>query len=158
MHDVFDGLSDESRRWRFLQATPYLSAPMLALLCDVDQESRIAWVAEHERGDVVGIARLARTHRAPDTAEFAVAVVDPFQGQGIGRALADVLAVVAGELGIRQLQYTAHAENRAGHRFLASLGARLHVLDGELVGSGPVPAVVTRGLTPDAVHAVTHGR
>lgn len=155
VRDVFDGLSEESRRWRFLQATPRLSEAMLALLCDVDQRSRVAWLAEHADDGVVGVGRLARADDDPDGAEFAIAVVDSHQGRGIGRLLADVLALVAADLGIREFRYTVHAENRGGHGFLSSLGARLHVVEGELVGSSPVPAVVTAGLSADAVRTVT---
>ena len=54
--ELFESLSEKSRRQRFLNAMPRLSDQMLAFLIDVDGERHIA-VAARVRGRCVGIAR-----------------------------------------------------------------------------------------------------
>ncbi|WP_433555179.1 N-acetyltransferase family protein [Pseudonocardia xinjiangensis] len=111
---VFAQLSPRSRYLRFHSAVPRLPAPVRAALVDLDGRSRAAVVAETCGPDgpaPVGIARIARTD--PGTAEIAVAVVDDWQRQGIGRLLVSAVATLAEELGYTALRGGVLPENVA---------------------------------------------
>lgn len=104
VREVFAGLSPESVYRRFHAPLHRLSAGMVAHLTAVDGTTHVAVVAEarsHDGWRPVGIGRLARA--AEQTAEVAVAVVDDFQGRGIGRMLLTELRDVAPRLGYREV-------------------------------------------------------
>jgi len=110
---VFERLSLRSRALRFGGAKPCLSAAELAALVDIGPD-RHALVAYAE-GDPspVGIARLFRDPNDPQSAELAAAVADEYQSRGVGSALADLLAEDARAAGIRYVNASVGAENRA---------------------------------------------
>src|SRR5215218_9154756 len=73
--DVFAGLSDRSRRLRFLDPKPRLPERDVDLLVDVGCCGREAVVAvEQDAGGAIGIARFVRDQHAPE-AEIAFEVV-----------------------------------------------------------------------------------
>ena len=89
---VFAGLSESSRRNRFLAAKPELPAHELSYLADVGG-NHVALVATvRGSGRPIGIARYVRDCSQCDTADVAFAVVDRWQGGGVGRTLACRLA------------------------------------------------------------------
>ena len=104
--DVFEGLSERSRRLRFLGSKPRLLERDLAQLADVGCCGREAVAAiERETGRTVGIARFVRDAGAPE-AEIAFEVVDDWQGRGLGRRLLAALreqALAEGVLRFRAL-------------------------------------------------------
>jgi len=119
---VFDGLSAQSRFLRFHTPTPRLPATTRAALLDVNGHDRVALVAEvRHRGQrqPIGIARLART--GDTEAELAIAVVDAWQGRGVGRRLLEALAAVAADLGFRELHGRVLAENGRMLRLLSGV-------------------------------------
>jgi RimJ/RimL family protein N-acetyltransferase len=100
----YDGLSERSRRLRYLAPADELSDEDLAYFIDVDHRRHEAMVALD--GDrLVGVARYVRTPGEPEQAEVAVVVADDRQNEGIGTALLDALTVRARESGIKR--YTA---------------------------------------------------
>ncbi|HVM69674.1 MAG TPA: GNAT family N-acetyltransferase [Gaiellaceae bacterium] len=120
--EVFAGLSEASRRLRFLGAKPELSRRELELLVDVGRRGREAVAAvEAESGRTVGIARFVRDDGAPE-AEVAFAVVDDAQGRGIGRRLVTELRTLAREQGILRLRATVDRSNRPALALVRSLG------------------------------------
>ena len=83
-------MSDQSRWLRFASAVTELSDKQLDYLIDLDGSNRVAWCAGAIAGNKrtgIGLARYLRLPDESDTAEFAVSVVDEFQGQGVGRSL-----------------------------------------------------------------------
>jgi RimJ/RimL family protein N-acetyltransferase len=118
---VFEGLSERSRRRRFLGPKPRLREQDLELLVDVGCCGREAVVASDPRtGRAIGIARYVRT--AADTAEVAFEVVDAWQRRGVGRMLARELAAVAAEHGIRRLSASVAVDNPAALALMKRLG------------------------------------
>ena len=118
---VFAGLSSRSRYLRFHTPVPRLTAAMRAALLDLDGHDRVALVAEVRRPGLrarhpVGIARMYRT--GPGEAELAVAVVDAWQGRGIGRSLLTELGALARDLGYERLFGLVLPENGAVVRLL----------------------------------------
>jgi RimJ/RimL family protein N-acetyltransferase len=118
---VFEGLSERSRRLRFLGPKPRLGESELAQLVDVGCCGREAVVAADPlTGDAVGIARYVRT--GADTAEVAFEVTDDWQGRGVGRRLALELAAVAAADGIRRLSASIAVDNPAALAVMKRLG------------------------------------
>ena len=126
---VFAGLSEQSRYLRFHTPMPRLPGSMRRSLLDVDGHDRAALVAEvpGPRGtSPVGMARLDRT--GPCQAELAIAVVDAWQGLGIGRRLMTELSELADRQGYSLLQAYVLRENQRALRLLETVfpGALMH--------------------------------
>jgi RimJ/RimL family protein N-acetyltransferase len=117
-------LSAESIRRRFLAAKPRFSKSELRYLTEVDGVNHIALVAL-EDDQLVAVARCVRLPDRPDTAEMAIVVGDPWQGQGLGRALSIALADAAVEVGIRRFAATMLGDNEAARRLMRTFSRRL---------------------------------
>ena len=123
VQQVFDGLSDASRRQRFAGPKPALSRRELDVLAAVDHEDHEALVAvEPETGRAIGEARVVRDRHDGRVGEVAFAVADSWQGRGLGASLADLLARRARELGIRKLRATMLADNARSRALLQRMG------------------------------------
>lgn len=90
-------LSAESKRQRFFSSRKDFTDKELAFFTEVDQHNHIAYVAVSKKADgphPAGSARCVRDvmHGRPDFAELAITIVDEYQGQGLGKALLEVLA------------------------------------------------------------------
>jgi len=120
--EVFAGLSDRSRRLRFLGAKPRLSDRDLELLADVGCCGREAVVAvEQETGRPIGIGRYVRDANAPE-AEIAFEVVDEWQGRGVGTRLVLELARLARAEGVLRMRADVERSNRAALALVRGLG------------------------------------
>ena len=121
---VFHGLSPHSRYLRFHAPVPRLTASMRRRLTDLNGYRKAAVVAECHRAPI-GIARLIAT--GDDTAEIALAVVDPWQRKGVGTELVAALVRLATDLRYAELHGDVLGENQAMLRLVARafLGARL---------------------------------
>jgi L-amino acid N-acyltransferase YncA len=108
---VFRRLSPTSRRLRFGGPKNALTQSELELLATVDGQRHV--LVAHAGGQSIGVARLARDEDDPATAEVAFAVVDEWQGKGVGTALMELLAADARAAGIRHLRASILAENYA---------------------------------------------
>ena len=118
---VFEGLSERSRRLRFLGPKPRLREGELAQLVDVGCCGREAIVAtDPATGRAVGIARYVEV--SSDTAEVAFEVVDDWQGRGVGRRLVLALAELASEHGLRRLSASIAVDNPAAMALMRRLG------------------------------------
>lgn len=142
-------LSPETAMRRFLTLKTSFSASELRYLTEVDQVDHIALVAVDARfGSLIGVARCVRV--APDTAELAVVIGDPWQRMGLGRRLIDELAERAAAHGIERFSGTMMATNRGAVRLMRGFGT--HV-EHDLIADGVREIVVqlplsTRVLAP----------
>ena len=120
-------LSEESIRRRFLAAKPRFTTAELRYLTEVDGVNHIALVAvlEADPDQLVAVARCVRLPDRPGTAEMAIVVGDPWQGQGLGRALTHVLADAAVAVGIRRFAATMLGDNEAARRLMRTFSRRL---------------------------------
>lgn len=132
-------LSPETQRRRFLMPKPRFSSSELRYLTEIDGFDHVAILAvlADDPESIVGVARFVRLRERPDTAEAAIVVGDPFQGQGLGRELARRLADEALERGVVRFTATLLSDNVAAQRVFASLARRL-----EQHGAGAVNEVV----------------
>jgi len=136
-------LSPETAMRRFLTPKVKFSAAELRYLTEVDQHDHIAIVAVDARhGGLIGVARCVRV--APDTAELAIVIGDPWQGLGLGRRLVALLAEKAAAEGITRMSGSMLAENRAAFRLMRGFGTHL---DRNEISHG-VREVVTRLAVP----------
>jgi acetyltransferase len=140
-------LSEASRHARFLMPKPRFSSSELRYLTEIDGFDHVAIVAVlAEDPDVfVGVARFVRLTDDPTTAEAAIVVADPLQGQGLGRELGRRLADEARQRGVRRFTATLLGENVASHKLFEAISERVSARYGggleELVAElGPVAA------------------
>lgn len=103
---AFERLSEQSRRRRFMAPAAELTEEDLVYLTEVDHRRHEALVGlAPDTGGIVGVARWFRRPGEREVAELAVAVVDDWQGRGVGSALVAALNERAREEGI--LRYHA---------------------------------------------------
>jgi protein lysine acetyltransferase len=122
--DTQPGFSRESHYRRFFSAPP-LRNKVIEYLIDVDYVDHFAWavLAADEAG--VASARYIRERDAPDTAEVAFAVIDDYQGRGLGTLLLGALTVAARENGVRRFRARLLSDNAAMRAVLRRAGARM---------------------------------
>src|SRR6185295_16435927 len=131
------GLSRRSRFQRFFTATPGLTEAALRYFTEVDGVDHYAVVAVSTRDDgviePVGTARFVRL-KPPrsDAAEFAVTVLDAWQGRGVSGVLLGRLIRDAQARGIATFVADVLAENQAMLHRIDRLAAdcRLSLDDG----------------------------
>jgi GNAT superfamily N-acetyltransferase len=121
--DVFRGLSDRSRRLRFHGPKEELRDADLQQLVDVGCCGREAVAAvELSTGRSVGVARFVREPGSAE-AEIAFAVVDEWQGRGIGRALLRELAELGTREGIERFRASVVPGNDAALSLVRGVGS-----------------------------------
>jgi GNAT superfamily N-acetyltransferase len=126
----FEELSEESRYYRFFSPMPRLTGRLLEELSRFDLEGHIAIPAfdpakPSETGNPdgmgIGVVRVIRDEHDWATAEFAVTVIDEYQGRGVGRALMQAAIVVAATLGVTKLTASVLSGNRRMLELASSL-------------------------------------
>ena len=124
----FAALSDRSRYQRFMQQLASLTPQMVARFTQLDYDRELALVALHE-GRFVAVGRYAPN---PDgeTAEFALTVLDAFQGRGLGHALLERLCRAAKAAGYRALYGQILHANHAMLELAAHLGFAAQAAEG----------------------------
>lgn len=124
----FAALSPRARLLRFHGAVNRLPDAVLQAMTTQVPQRHIAIVALTHTDD--GLQHLlAEARYAIDSdgqAEFAVAVADTWQRQGLGRALVQRLAVHARASGLQRLHGSMLPGNEAMLQLMAGLGAGLH--------------------------------
>jgi GNAT superfamily N-acetyltransferase len=120
--DGFQYLSPYSIRQRFLGQKKGFTDNELSYLTEVDNTNHVAIgaVAHYKGKDTgVGIARFVRSLSKGNQAEFAILVIDPFQGVGLGKILFEALIAEAKRCEINILTGTIESGN---HRLYNLLG------------------------------------
>ena len=123
---ALDQLSDRTRSMRFAGGINTLNDAQLDYLSSLDNSSRLAWCAIEEGVGAhtgAGLARYVRLQDEPDVAEFAITIVDAYQGRGLGRLLLGRLIDSARDNGIRILRGYVLPGNRAMLRLSQRFGA-----------------------------------
>jgi GNAT superfamily N-acetyltransferase len=118
-----DQSSDEAIYRRFLNPHGRLTAAELHYLTEVDHRDHEALIAlDLASSEGVGVARYVRDPERRDSAEIAVAVLERWQGQGVGKALMHRLADRANDEDIAQFTALMLSDNRPMRHLLADLG------------------------------------
>ena len=114
LHEHFSALSSESSYLRFMGFRRDLSSHDLAELTELDFSDRVglaATLTEGGRERFIGVGRYIRLP-SQDRAEVAFAVLDDYQGRGIGSLLLDHLVIIARTNGIQEFDASVMAMNR----------------------------------------------
>ncbi|MEP1209257.1 MAG: GNAT family N-acetyltransferase [Rhizobiaceae bacterium] len=124
----YDNLSDRSRYARFM--TPFAQVPssLLRSLANVETPHHVAFMATSSfkaQTTMVGEVRFATRDGDDSTAEFAIAVADPWQGKGVARKLLQVMENAARDRGVRTLVGTTLRSNLAMIELARRAGYRL---------------------------------
>ena len=120
---AFANLGEQSRYRRFFTVLPELPEDLLQAAVQVDHTDQEALVAlPPQSAEIVGDCRYVRLADQPDTAEVGAAVVDAWQGRGLGSALLTRLSERALEAGIEYFTAEILAENRTALALLPALG------------------------------------
>lgn len=121
--DGLHRLSPESRYRRFLSPVDELGARQLRYLTEVDHHLHEALVAlDPKTGAIVGVARFVRLPDDPVVAELGIAVVDDWQGRGLGTELLNQLTARAREDGVRRFSAFVLQANQPMLDLLRDLG------------------------------------
>jgi acetyltransferase len=126
-----NGLSEETRFFRFFYRMHELSPSMLARFTQVDYDREMALVGvvddsgAPEGVSFVGVARFIQN---PDneSAEYAIVVGDAWQGKGIARSLMQHLIAFARRKGLKRLEGAVLKANANMVKFVTSLGFAVH--------------------------------
>jgi RimJ/RimL family protein N-acetyltransferase len=124
---AFNRSSPQSLRRRFFAAKRELSEKEIEFFSKVDFVNHVALAAvveEEGRPVIVGGARYVLTK--PGQGEIAFAVVDQYQGKGIGAILMRHLATIAREAGLKELVAEVLPENAPMLTVFKKSGLRVH--------------------------------
>jgi len=133
-----DGIANLSKRSRYLRFFSGIKTPpqgVIDKLIDVDGYEHLAWGAlRTDVGDspALGIVHAFRDEHDPVNAEYSVAVVDEYHGQGLARLLTAVLLLDCYREGLRELTVHILAENKPALALTRSLGGERQGQDGSV--------------------------
>jgi len=127
LHQHFRGLSQQSIYFRFMGFKRDLSAQDLKSLTELDFHDHVglaATLTENGRERFIGVGRYLRD-KDPHRAEVAFAVLDEYQGHGIGTILLEHLALIARAGGITELEADVLGDNRQMLEVLTHSGFKI---------------------------------
>lgn len=127
-------MSARSRYLRFHSHVSQLSESRLRYLSEIDFREHVAWAAlaiDEAGSPGVGVARFVRSGDHPEIAEFAITVLDEWQGVGLGSLLLRTVMGSAAQRGIARLVAPVLLENDSALRLIERHGGwRARVEDG----------------------------
>jgi RimJ/RimL family protein N-acetyltransferase len=119
----WERFGETSRYARFMGMKQKLTTRELAFFTELDQDDHAAIGAiEPRSGDGLGVARYVRDPARPDSAEAAVAVIDAWQGRGLGGVLLRALCAHAADHGVARFTASLFTANAAMLRAFQRLG------------------------------------
>jgi acetyltransferase len=140
LQDLVQGLSPESRYFRFVSSLTELPPSMLArfTLIDYDREMALVAVFKERRanadGEIAETERLVGVSRYitnPDqtSCEFSLVVADDFNGKGLGSRLMQSIMDVAREKGLTEIDGLVLAKNAGMLKLMRGLGFSVKPFD-----------------------------
>ena len=106
--ELFSRISKQTEYFRFFGYVGEVTHEMLTRYTQIDYDREIALVAELEEEDqnvIAGVVRIVADANN-ETAEFAILVGDPWQGQGLGNQFMDLIMNIAEQRGIKKVYAT----------------------------------------------------
>jgi GNAT superfamily N-acetyltransferase len=114
LHEHFSRLSEQSVYFRFMGMKRDLTPDDLKCLTELDFKNHVglaATVTENGRERFIGVGRYI-CGSDPHRAEVAFAILDEFQGRGIGTLLLEHLGLIADANGIAEFEADVLGDNR----------------------------------------------
>ncbi|WP_138516440.1 bifunctional acetate--CoA ligase family protein/GNAT family N-acetyltransferase [Rhodoferax bucti] len=133
LQDLVQGLSKESRYFRFVSSMHELPPAMLARFTLIDYDREMALVAVHktrtagEDGEmleterIIGVSRYV-TNPDKSSCEFSLVVADDFAGKGLGSRLMLSIMDVARDKGLSEIEGLVLTHNPGMLKLMRSLG------------------------------------
>ncbi len=128
LHEHFRGLSEKSSYFRFMGIRRDLSPQDLKRLTELDFKNHVglaATLTENGRERFIGVGRYI-CGDDPHRAEVAFAILDGYQGRGIGTLLLDHLSRIADANGVTEFEADVLGENRQMLEVFAHSGFKSH--------------------------------
>ena len=128
LHEHFKSLSEQSIYFRFMGIRRDLSPQDLKHLTELDFKSHVglaATLTENGRERFIGVGRYI-CGNDPHRAEVAFAILDEFQGHGIGTLLLEHLRRIAEANGVTEFEADVLGENRQMLEVFAHMGFESH--------------------------------
>jgi len=128
LHEHFRGLSEKSVYFRFMGIRRDLSPEDLKRLTELDFRNHVGLAAtttENGLERFIGVGRYI-CGADPNRAEVAFAVLDAFQGRGIGTLLLEHLSLIADANGVTEFEADVLGENRQMLEVFAHSGFESH--------------------------------
>jgi GNAT superfamily N-acetyltransferase len=141
-------LSPASRYRRFLTDKDHFSSEELRYLTECDGTNHLAIGASLVNPEAdgpeegLGVARFVRDPQHPEVAEAAVAVIDDYQGRGLGRLLCRRLVEAARERGIERFACEMMQDNEPVQALVQALAPEVMGAPDEDEVSLEIPLVV----------------
>lgn len=132
MREAFLRLSPESRYMRMFGTLTKLPHELAARATQIDYDREMAFVLSEDKpaGEAAlygGVRLISDANR--EYGEFAITVIDPLAGRGIGRSLMEVIIDYARSIGIRKITGMVLPENRAMLALCRDLGFQLEGIE-----------------------------
>ncbi|MFA5628985.1 MAG: acetate--CoA ligase family protein [Dehalococcoidales bacterium] len=132
---LLNGLSEQSKKFRFFHPINEFTHDMLSRFCNIDYDREIAMVAEFNgsgKKQIVGVSRLI-IEAGKEVGEFATVIADEFQDIWLGHKLTDMLIGIAREKKLKSIYGIILQDNIKMINLVRNLGFRLvSVSDNEL--------------------------
>ncbi len=151
LREHFGRLSQQSVYFRFLGYKKALSEQEIARFTELDFVRHVGLVATlgvDERESFIGVSRYVRGDD-PSRAEVAFAVLDEYQGLGIGTLLLTHLARIARQSGITEFEADVLGENNRMLEVFARSGFGVH----RSSKAGVIHISISTGLTKQSIEA-----
>jgi RimJ/RimL family protein N-acetyltransferase len=132
----FEKLSTKSKYRRFFVPISSLSKSQLKQLTEMDNKNHLAlcaYIVGQDGMFGIGVARYFRVEEEPETAEFALTIIDEYQSQGLGTELLNLLIHCARKNGICKFIGYMLAENSSMLKILKHLGAQIRREDDRIL-------------------------
>lgn len=122
--EMFTKLSKQSIYLRFFGYRPRVNHDTLVRFTQIDYDREMAIIAIVEEEGSPQMAGVVRIISDPwkETAEYAIVVADPWQGQGLGRALTEFILEIAEEMGIKKVYAEVLDVNQGMSYILEKMG------------------------------------
>lgn len=134
-------MSPESRYLRFMHPVSRLSDKELDYFTRIDQYNHVAWGAIEQLPSGphgLGVGRYVRSVEKSDTAEFALTVIDKYQGLGIGSVLLAILYTVGQQHGLSFLSGYVLGTNVYAAEKMHQIGAKVRSEQGQFLVDIPI--------------------
>ncbi len=128
---LFDQVSDDDRRFRFLSAVRHVGPGQIDALTQVDHWRTESWLAFDKAGGALVASVMLACDAAMDTGEVAIAIHRAYRGRGAGWALLDMVANAARARGLKRVIAIEDRENHAAIELEREKGFVAHGVEGD---------------------------
>ncbi len=129
LRDLFDAVSPDDRRFRFLSACEHVSSDQVDAMTHVDHWQTESFLAFAD-GKLVATGMLA-CDKAMHAAEVAISIRADRKGQGIGWTLLEFLAGIARDRGVKKLLSIESRENHSAIELEREMGFAARPVEGD---------------------------